>query len=41
MRDFPRGPVAKTLLPVQGGMGLIPGQEARSHIPQLKSGTAK
>ena len=34
-RDFPGGPVAKTVLPVQGP-GSIPGQGARSHMPQVK-----
>ena len=32
--DFPGGPVAKT--PNAGGLGLIPGQGTRSHLPHLK-----
>ena len=35
-RDFPSGPMAKTLVPTQGPRGLIPGQETRSHMPQLR-----
>ena len=34
--DFPGGPVAKTLVPNAGGLGLIPGQGTRSPIPQLR-----
>ena len=37
--DFSGGPVAKTLAAMQGGPGLIPSQETRSHtlqLPQLK-----
>ena len=40
-RDFPHGPVAKTLLLVQGGKGSIPGQGTRSHMPQVRPSTAK
>ena len=36
-RNFPSGPVAKTHA---GGLGLIPGQETRSHMPQLRPGAA-
>ena len=46
LRDFPAGPVAKTLN--AGGLGLIPGQGTRSHtlplrihMPQLRSRAAK
>ena len=35
-RDFPDVPVAKTVLPVQEARVLIPGQETRSHTPQLR-----
>ena len=35
-RDFPGGPVAKTLAPNAGGSGLIPGQGPRHHMPQLR-----
>ena len=34
--DFPDGPVAKTTLSMQGGLGLSPGLETRSHMLQLK-----
>ena len=34
--DFPGGPVAKTLLPYAGGLGLLLRQGTRSHMPQLK-----
>ena len=34
--DFPGGPVAKTLSSKAGGLGLIPVQGARSHMPQLR-----
>ena len=37
MRDFPGGPVAKTLLPIQRARGSIPGQGTRCHMPQLKT----
>ena len=33
---FPGGPVGHSKLPIQGGLGSIPGQEARSHMLQLK-----
>ena len=37
LRNVSGGPVAKTLLPAQGGgPGLIPGQGTRSHMPQPK-----
>ena len=35
-RDFPGGPMAKTLNSQCRGLGLIPGQGAGSHMPQLK-----
>ena len=35
-RDFPGGPVAKTLHSQFRGWGSIPGQGTRSHMPQLK-----
>ena len=36
-RDFPGGSVAETLnTPYAGGPGLIPGQETRFHMPQLR-----
>ena len=31
-RDFLGGPVVKTVLPLQGGEGLISGRELRSHM---------
>ena len=34
-RDFPGGPVVKTLCPLQGGVGSIPGQGTK--IPQSRS----
>ena len=35
--DFPDGPVAKTpYTPSAGGLGLIPDQGTRFHMPQLK-----
>ena len=34
--DFPGGPVAKTLLPMQGGLGSVSDQGTRSHMPQLR-----
>ena len=34
--DFPGGPVAKTPHPKAWGPGLIPGQETRSNMPQVK-----
>ena len=37
LRDFLGGPVVKTALPMQGAWGLIPGQEARSCMLQLRS----
>ena len=37
MRNFPDGPVAKTLLPMQRARGSIPGQGTRCHMPQLKT----
>ena len=39
--DFPRGPVAKTPCSQRRGLGLIPGQGTRSHMPQLRPSTAK
>ena len=36
--DFPGSPVTRTL---PGSPSLIPGQGARSHMPQLRPGTAK
>ena len=35
-KDFPCGPVAKPLCSQCKGPGLIPGQGARSHMPQPK-----
>ena len=35
-RGFRGGPVAKA-----GGLGFIPGQRNRPHMPQLRHGTAK
>ena len=35
-RDYPGGPLAKTVLPMPGGLGLILGQGTRSHMLQLK-----
>ena len=40
-RDFPGGPVAKTLCSQCKGLGSIPGQGARAHMLQLRPGTAK
>ena len=34
-RDFPGGPVAKNESSQCRGLGLIPGQVTRSHMPQL------
>ena len=34
--NFPAGPVAKTPSPNAGGLGLIPSQGTRSHMPQLR-----
>ena len=39
--NFPAGPVAKTPSPNAGGLGLIPSQGTRSHIPQLRPGAAR
>ena len=36
VRDFPGGPVAKTVLPIQGDLCSIPGQGTGSHMSQLK-----
>ena len=36
LRHVPGGPVAKTLLPVHGVLGLIPGQGIRSYMLQLR-----
>ena len=33
--DFPGGPVAKTLSSKAGGLGLIPVQGTRSHMPHV------
>ena len=35
--DFPSGPVARLHASNAGGLGLIPGQGARSHMPQQRS----
>ena len=35
-RDFPGGPMANTVLAMEGGWCSIPGQGARSHMLQLK-----
>ena len=40
-RDFPGGPVAKTLSSQCRGPGSIPGQGARSHMLQLRPRAAK
>ena len=38
MRDFPGGPLTKKNPSFQsGGLGLIPGQGTRFHIPQLRA----
>ena len=37
LRDFPGGPVAKTLCSQGWGPGSITGQEIQSHILQLKT----
>ena len=37
-RDLPGGPMAKT--PSAGDLGSISGWETRSHMPQLRAGTA-
>ena len=36
LRDFPAGPVAKTLCSQSGGLTSIHGQGTRSHMLQLK-----
>ena len=37
LQDFPGGPVAKTMHgPNARGLGSIPGQGTRSHMPQLR-----
>ena len=33
---FPRGPVVRLSAPTAGGLGSIPGQGTRSHMPQLR-----
>ena len=38
---LPSGLVAKTLATNAGGLGSIPGQRTRSHMPQLRPSTAK
>ena len=38
---FPGGSVVKNLPASAGDLGSTPGQGARSHMPQLKSSTAK
>ena len=40
-RDFPHGPVTKTLCSQSRGPGLIPGQGTRSHMLQLKPSPVK
>ena len=40
-RDFPDGPVVKTRRSNAGGLGSIPGEGNRSHMPQLRPGAAK
>ena len=41
-RDIPGGPVAKSLCSqCSGRLGSVSGQETRSHIPQLRSASAK
>ena len=39
--DLPSGPVAKTACCLCRGLGSIPGQGTRCHMPQLRPGTAK
>ena len=34
-REFPGSPAVKTCTPSAGSLGSIPGQETRSHMPQL------
>ena len=36
VRDFPDGPLPKNPSFPSGGLGLIPGQGTRFHIPQLR-----
>ena len=40
MRDFPGGPVAKTLAPNSSSLGSILGQETRSHMTATNSSHA-
>ena len=40
MRDFPGGPVAKTLAPNSSSLGSNPGQETRSHMTATNSSHA-
>ena len=40
-RDFPGGPVVKTLPSSAGDLGSIPGQGTRAHVPQLRPWAAK
>ena len=40
-RDFPGGPVIKLHAPDTGGLGSIPGQGTRCHMPQLRVPTTK
>ena len=40
-RDLPGSPLANTLHSQCRGLGLIPGQETRSHMPQLRAGAIK
>jgi len=41
IRDDPCGSVAKTLCSQCRGLGLIPGQGTRSHVPHLRPSAAK
>ena len=40
-RNFPGGPVAKTVPPNAGDPGSIPGQETISYMPQSRPGIVK
>ena len=38
-QDFPAGPVLRLRVPNVGDLDLVPGQEARSHMPTRKEFT--
>ena len=40
-QDFPGGPEADSVLPMQGALGSIPGQRTRSCMLQLRPNAAK